>query len=254
MDPRAQFCHHPDCPARGQVGQGNIRVHSRKERRYRCTLCGETFAETKGTPFYRLETSETWVTLVVTLLCHGCPMQAIVAAFGFDERSVTKGWLGSGKHCERVHQHLVQQGKVDLKHVQADELWVKVVTRSLWMAMALAVPSRLWEGSLVSTGLVEKVRACAQRLDLLVCVDGLQSYVNAFWKVFRNPGYTGRRGRPTLVLAQGLLIGHVIKQYAKRPVVGVKHKKWFRGPTTPSKRYCKQLAPAKTSTPPISSA
>jgi hypothetical protein len=30
------------------------------------------------------------------------------------------------------------------------------------------------------------VRACAQRLDLLVCVDGLQSYVKAFLKVFRN--------------------------------------------------------------------
>jgi transposase-like protein len=229
MDPRTQFCHRPDCPARGQVGQGNIRVHSRKERRYRCPLCGKTFAETKGTPFYRLETSETWVTLVVTLLCHGCPMQAIVAAFGFDKRSVTNWWLRLGKHCEGVHQHLVQQGKVDLKHIQADELWVKVVARSLWMAMAIAVPSRLWLAGLISehrdktliTQLVEKVRACAQRLELLVCVDGLQSYVKAFLKVFRNPVYTGRRGRPKLVFAQGLLMGQVIKQYAKRHVVGV---------------------------------
>ena len=29
MDPQAQFCHNPDCPARGQLGLGNIRVHSR---------------------------------------------------------------------------------------------------------------------------------------------------------------------------------------------------------------------------------
>jgi hypothetical protein len=29
MDPRTQFCHNPDRPARGQVGQGNIRVHGR---------------------------------------------------------------------------------------------------------------------------------------------------------------------------------------------------------------------------------
>ena len=232
MDSRAQFCHHPDCPARGQVGQGNIRVHSRKERRYRCTLCGKTFAETKGTPFYRLETLQTWVTLVVTLLCHGCPVQAIVAAFGFDERSVTNWWLRSGKHCEEVHQHLVQQGKVDLKHVQADELWVKVVARKLWMAMALAVPSRLWLGGVISehrdktliTPLVERVRSCAQRLDLLVCVDGVQSYVKAFLKVFRNPVYTGRRGRPKRVLATGFVMGQVIKQYAKRPIVGVNHK------------------------------
>ena len=232
MDPRAQFCHHSDCPARGQMGQGNIRVHSRKERRYLCTLCGKTFAETKGTPFYRLETSQSWVTLVITLLCHGCPVQAIVAAFGFDERSVTSWWLRSGKHCEEVHQHRVQQGKVDLKHVRADEIWVKVVARRMWMAMALAVPWRLGLGGVISehrdklliTRLIERVRSCAQRLDLLVCVDGLQSYVKAFLKGFRNPVYTGRRGRPKQVLTKGFLMGQVIKQYAKRHVVGVKYK------------------------------
>jgi Transposase and inactivated derivatives len=54
MDPRQQFCHHPDCPARGQVGQGNIGVHSQAERRYVCHTCGRTFAATTGTAFYRL--------------------------------------------------------------------------------------------------------------------------------------------------------------------------------------------------------
>ena len=29
MDPQTQFCHNPDCPARGQLGLDNIRVHSR---------------------------------------------------------------------------------------------------------------------------------------------------------------------------------------------------------------------------------
>lgn len=58
----------------------------------------------------------------------------------------------------------------------------------------------------------------------MVCVDGLQSYVKAFLKVFRNPVYTGRRGRPKGVLAKGFLMGQVIKQYARRHVVGVKHK------------------------------
>jgi len=28
-----------------------------------------------------------------------------------------------------VHQHIVQQGQADLQHVQADELWVKLVGR-----------------------------------------------------------------------------------------------------------------------------
>ena len=58
MDPLTQFCHNLDCPARGQVGQGNIHVQSRAHRRYRCTTCGRTFAETRGTPLYRKRTAQ----------------------------------------------------------------------------------------------------------------------------------------------------------------------------------------------------
>ena len=66
MDPQAQFCHNPDCPARGQLGLGNIRVHSRTERRYRCTSCGRTFAATHDTPFYRLKKPTELVIIVLT--------------------------------------------------------------------------------------------------------------------------------------------------------------------------------------------
>jgi hypothetical protein len=33
MNPQTPFCHNPECHARGQVGQGNLRVHSRREQR-----------------------------------------------------------------------------------------------------------------------------------------------------------------------------------------------------------------------------
>ena len=232
MDPQSQFCHNPDCAARGQIGQGNITVLSRKERRYRCGTCGKTFTATKGTPFYRLHKAADVVTLVLTLLCHGCPVQAIVAAFGFDERTVANWQARAGQHCQRLHQHLVQQGQVDLQHVQADELWVKMVGKQVWMAMAMAVPSRLWLGGAMSahrdltliTDLVEKVRACARSLAILVCIDGLASYVTAFRRVFRSPVHTGRRGRPRLLLAEGFLLGQVVKQYAQHRVVSVSHR------------------------------
>jgi transposase-like protein len=147
MNPHSQFCHNPQCRARGQVGQGNMRLHSQAERRYQCTTCRRTFAATKGTPFYRLRTAGDLVTLVLTLLCHGCPLQAIVAAFGLDERTVAAGVARAGHHCQQVHQHVVQQGRVDLQHVQADELRGKLVGRQVWLAMALAVPSRPWLGA-----------------------------------------------------------------------------------------------------------
>lgn len=232
MNPQTQFCHNPQCPARGQVGQGNMRVHSQAEQRYRCTTCGQTFAATKDTPFYRLRTAADVVTLVLTLLSHGCPTQAIVAAFGVDERTVAAWVTRAGQHCQRVQQHMVQQGHGDLQHVQADELWVKLVGRRVWLAMAMAVPSRLWLGGVISghrdlgliTTLVQLIRACGRSLTILVCVDGLASYVTAVRRVFRHPIRTGRRGRPRLVAEPGLLLGQVVKRYVQRRVVSVERR------------------------------
>lgn len=229
MDPSKQFCHNSVCSMRGQVGQGNIGVHSQRDRRYRCGRCGTTFSATKGTAYYRLRTAVDTVTLVLTLLCHGCPLQAIVAAFGLDERTVASWQARAGQQCQAVHEHLVEAGQVDLQHVQADELWVKLVGHRVWMAMALAVPSRLWLGGAVSshrdlhliTALVQRVRRCAVPAAILVCVDGLVSYVTAFRRVFRQPVHTGQRGRPRLVPEPDLLLGQVVKQYAQRHVVSV---------------------------------
>ncbi len=58
-----------------------------------------------------------------------------------------------------------------------------MVARKVWMAMALAVPSRLWPGGVISrhrdgkliTALVEKIKRCLVSLAMLVCVDGLAS-------------------------------------------------------------------------------
>ncbi len=229
MNPMTQFCHNLDCPARGQVGQGNITIHSQKEHRYRCKTCGRTFAATTGTPFYRLHQAVDVVTIVLTLLTHGCPLQAIVAAFGLDERTVAAWLRRAGQHAQQLHQHLIQRGQLDLQHVQADELWVKLVGSHVWQAMALAVPTRLWLGGVISAqrdrhlirALVQQVRASAVTLAILVCVDGLASYITAFRQGFRQRVLTGKPGRPRLDPEPGLLIGQVIKQYAKRRVVSV---------------------------------
>ena len=232
MNPQTQFCHTLECPARGKVGAGNIRIFSQKQQRYDCNVCGKTFTATKGTPFYRLRTAVDVVTLVLTLLVHGCPVQAIVAAFGFDERTVADWQQRAGRHAQQVHAHIVEQGHVDLQHVQADELWVKLVGRRVWMAMALAVPSRLWLGGVCSpqrdqaliTALVQRVRRAAVSTAILVCVDGLASYARAFPTAFRHAIHTGRRGRPRLVLAEGFQLAQVVKPYTQRRVASVKHR------------------------------
>src|SRR5512142_2689650 len=65
------------------------------------------------------------------------------------------------------------------------------------------------------------VRRAARSLALLVCVDGLASYVTAFARVFRDPVRTGRAGRPRLVPTARLLLGQVIKHHAGRCLVGI---------------------------------
>ena len=42
------------------------------------------------------------VTLVLALLSHGCPLQAIVFAFGIDERTVKAWQTKAGQHARRV--------------------------------------------------------------------------------------------------------------------------------------------------------
>jgi transposase-like protein len=232
VNPQIQFCHNLDCPTRGQVGAGNITIHSQKKQRYRCSHCRKTFTGTTGTPFYHLRTAVDVVTLVLTLLVHGCPAQAIVAAFGFDERTIAHWQRRAGDHAQRVHVQVVEQGQVDLQHVQADELWVKLVGRRVWMAMAMAVPSRLWLGGVISpqrdkaliTALIQRVRRAARSLAILVCVDGLASYASAFPAAFRSPIHTGRRGRPRLVLTAGFQLAQVVKRYTQRRVASVTHR------------------------------
>ncbi len=68
MDPQTVWCPNLDCPARGQRGQGNIGVHSRKERRYHCRVCDKTFGARTGTIFHRRRTDEALIVVVITQL------------------------------------------------------------------------------------------------------------------------------------------------------------------------------------------
>ena len=88
MDPSSVACPILSCRDKGVVGMENIGIHSRVDARYICRTCGHTFAATTNTPFYRLHHPPELMTLVLTLLVHGCPPAAIVAAFGLDERTV----------------------------------------------------------------------------------------------------------------------------------------------------------------------
>jgi transposase-like protein/IS1 family transposase len=231
MNPTLACCPNLACPARGQAGKGNIGIHSRKEKRFICRQCGKTFTETTGTACYRLRTPVETVALVITLLAHGCPLQAIVVAFGFDARTVADWVVRAGRQGQAVQQQLVEQPR-DLGQVQADEIRVKKQGGIVWMALAMMVSTRLWLAGEVSEHRdlsllrrqIKRVRACAMRRTILFCTDGLCAYVRAIRETFRDAVRTGKRGRPRFRPWKSILIAQVVKRYAKQRVVAVERR------------------------------
>jgi len=208
-------------------------VHDSLRNRWRCKTCKKTFSARQATPCYNLKTSEATVVLVLSLLAWGCPLQASVAAFGFDERTVANWQERAGRHCQAVHADLVTTQPMDLQQVQADEMRVKMQKRLIvWMAMTLCVPTRLWLGGVVSAcrdkhllrRLAAKVKACACFGPLLLVTDGLKSYGQAWQKAFRTKVYTGKRGHPKLLAWPAVVIGQMLKRYDKGRVVGIQQR------------------------------
>lgn len=231
MDPATTCCPNLACPARGQTGQGHIYIHSCKDQRFMCTACHKTFSARQGTALYRLRTAAETVSLVVTLIAHGGPLQAIGVAFGYDERTVACWLARAGVQGQAVHEPLVEPPR-DLGQVQADEIRVKTPGGLVWMALALMVSTRLWLAGAVSPHrdlslirrLIERVRRCAWHRPLLVCPDGLCSSVRAIRETFRAPERRGAQGRPRLRPWRHVLIAQVVKRYQQRRVVAVERR------------------------------
>jgi len=231
MDASNQFCPNEACSARGQKEQGNIIIHDRKRQRYRCKACKHTFSARRGTMFEGLRKPMDLIVIVVTLLTYGCPVQAIVHAFGLDERTVADWRDRAGAHCQKVHQEIVEQGRLDLMHVQADEIRVKGCKMIAWMGLAMMVSTRLWVAGVVQVSrdrsladrLMSQVRRAAQVLrPLLVLTDGWAAYPNSIRRAFREKvKQTSGVGRACLQVWPELHIGTVIKRTEKKRVVEI---------------------------------
>jgi transposase-like protein/IS1 family transposase len=228
MRPTQGVCPNAACAANGRIG-----IHSQRERRYICHGCGKTFSETVGTPLYGLKHPVWLVLCVLTLLAYGCPLPAIVVAFGVDERTVADWQRKAGRHAQQVQERLVCQGQLCLGQVQADELYGKVQGGKVWIATAMSVFSRLLIWGAVSprrdeallTRVMQQVRAATHREQpLLFVVDGFSSYVAVIRKVFRTPLYTGRRGRPRLLPWADLHLVQVVKHYTGRRLTTIQRR------------------------------
>src|SRR5947209_20121995 len=209
--------------------------------------------------FDGLRTSAELIVIVVTLLAFGCPVQAIVQAYGPAERTVASWRERAGKQCQRVHQAIVEQGQLDLVHVQVDEIRVKARSMVAWMGLAMMVSTRLWLGGVVSRTrdtsladrLLQQVRACSQAAcALLVCTDGWAAYPNSIKRAFRDKvKRTAGRGRPALQVWSGLHIGTAIKQTVNKHLTGVL-RQMSHGSMVQAMRLLKRSGGGEVLTPP----
>ena len=248
MNASLQFCPTLTCSARGQTGQGNIRIHDRTRERYRCRTCGHTFAARRGTMLEGLRKPTELIVIVVTLFAYGCPLQAIVHAYDLDERTVASWRDRAGSHCQQVHHAIIEQGNLDLVHVQADEIRVKGRSLIAWMGFSMMVSTRLWLGGAVSPRrdtvladrMMAKVRACSQETcALFVCTDGWAASPKSICRAFRDKvKETAGRGRCCLRVWSDLCIATVIKRAEKKRVVEI-IRKMTRGTEVQADRLLK---------------
>src|SRR5262249_5310448 len=155
----------------------------------------------------------------------------IVQAFHLDERTVARWYERAGQHCKGVHNDQIVQRKLDLEHVQADEIRVKGRKMIAWMGLAIMVSTRLFLGGVVSPTrdrgltdtLLAMVKACCRPLcAILVCTDGFAAYANSIRRAFREKiARDGKPGRCQLQAWPEVLIGTVIKRTQMKHVVEV---------------------------------
>ncbi len=225
LDPQLMTC--PHCGESSRIG-----VHVEQERRLICHACRRTFTETKGTAFFGLHYPIWVVVLVLTLLAHGCPVAAIVAAFWMDERTVAAWHAKAGQTGKRVQAEIVCNGRVEVGALQADEMCVKAQGgQKIWVATVMSVFSRLFLWGEVSptrdSSLLERLmrqaRAAAGNVKqaVVVSVDGLKGYPKAIRQAFADKFYSGLPGRPPLIPWPDLHIVQVVKQYQNNHVVSV---------------------------------
>lgn len=239
----------PD-PAHDIVGRGTYTtVHGEKRQMFECKVCGESFSETAGTPFFGLKTPTHTVCTALKELSEGLGVRAVARIHGVKPDTVLEWIKKAGQHCERVSEYMIRELK--LTQVQLDEMWTFVHKKQrqlseeekvhhsewgdnwIWIAfdpvrkliVALVVGNRTEEEAM---GLLSRLRARLAEGPLpLFTSDSLLHYAKAILHTFGvwiRPQRKGNRGRfpkPRPVPSEDLHYGTVHEERKKGHIVSV---------------------------------
>jgi hypothetical protein len=218
-------------------------IHEKQRRRSRCTVWTQTCSERRGTLFFGLRKPIELIVIVVTLVADGCPVQAMVQACGRDERTAADWRDRAGERCQRLHEAIVEQGRLD--------------------GMAMMVSTRLWLAGTVS---VRRDKALADALPhqgrrttlkrrlLLMVTNGWAASPGSLCRAFREKATrTLGPSRACVQVWPSLHSGTTITRTEKKRVVDIT-RTMARGLVESAEYLLTRFGEANTSLPRVSNA
>lgn len=121
------FCPNEECRHYAKVDEGNLIKYGRSKQgvqRYRCKICGTTFAATRATLFYRKHTPLKDILETLALLAEGVPISSLSRTKGFKEDTILSWLREAARHAEAVEEALLADYEVG--KAQVDGLWTYV--------------------------------------------------------------------------------------------------------------------------------
>jgi transposase-like protein/IS1 family transposase len=122
-------CPNPECPAYGQRGGDNLRLHGWSGRGHRirclhCVPCGTDFSERANTPLWGLRLPEDKLVAIAEHLANGVACRATARLCGVGLNTVLRFTQRFGKHAEGFHDLKVRG--IEPRQIQPDEAWAFV--------------------------------------------------------------------------------------------------------------------------------
>lgn len=124
------FCPNEDCADYGKQqskDQQNIIKYGKNRagrQRYHCKTCKGTFAETKGTIFYRRRTPEDEIIETLAFLAEGTRISSLARVKGHKEDTILAWLREASDHAEAIEEVLLAKYKIE--RGQLDGLWAYV--------------------------------------------------------------------------------------------------------------------------------
>jgi IS1 family transposase/transposase-like protein len=256
-----QPCPNPACSHYRLMNRGNVSAiasyltKSGRRRIFKCSLCRESFSETRDTVFFDLRTAEERVIMALKMLLVRCELTAISFVLGVTEETTLEWLTRAAAKAEDINQHLLRE--VHVTQVQLDEMWNFIRRKASceavdevespshaedgrqWIWLSFAPEYRLILAAVVGPRVFETALLLIQITARIVCgipvffSDGFSCYKEALLAVYghlKEFERTGKRGRPRNPVtepAPELVYAQLIKEKENGRLKGLKEKVIF---------------------------